>query len=77
MAVKKKASPSIQRFIDKGADVKASKDKDFKNILVRIPRIILTELDERIEKRPWLNRTQWILEAIHEKLRANSDEGSV
>ena len=69
MAVKKKVSPSIERFIDKGADVKASKDKRFKNILVRMPTSILTQLDSWIENKPWINRTQWIVEAIHEKLK--------
>lgn len=69
MTVKKKISPELERFIDKGADVKASKDKGFKNILVRMPTSVLTELDESLENKPWLNRTQWIVEAIHEKLK--------
>ena len=72
MAVKKKISTSMEKFIDKGADVKASKDKGFKNILVRMPTGILTELNETIEKKPWLNRTQWIVEAIYERLNRNT-----
>lgn len=72
MAVKKRSTPSVENFIDNGADVKASKEnKRFKNILIRIPAAILTELDFCVEKKPWLNRTQWIVEAIHEKIKSD------
>ena len=75
MTVKKKVAPSISSFIDKGADVKGKKHKGFKNILVRMPIAILDELDEFIEKKPWvINRTQWIIEAIHQKLKSDSNE---
>jgi hypothetical protein len=72
MAVKKKMSTSMERFIDKGAPVKASKEKEFKNILVRMPASILTKLDEVLEKTPWVNRTQWIVEAIYERLNRST-----
>lgn len=73
MAVKKKISTSMDKFIDKGAAVKASKEKEFRNILVRIPADILDELDAYlILNKPWLNRTQWIVEAIHERLKRNT-----
>ena len=68
MAVKKKINQSLNSFIDKGADVKATKERGFKNVLIRIPQNFLTEIDEALEKKPWLTRTQWIVEAIHEKL---------
>jgi len=71
MAVKKKIDNTIKSFIDNGADVKASKDKDFKNVLIRIPTNVLNRLDERIEKKPWMNRTQFIVEAIDDKLESN------
>lgn len=71
MAVKKKIDTGIEKFIDKGADVKASKEKDFKNVLVRLPINVLHRLDERIEKKPWMNRTQFIVEAIDDKLESN------
>jgi hypothetical protein len=70
MAVKKQIY--LSKFIDKGADVKVSKEKEFKNVLVRIPTSILTNLDEVLEKTPWLNRTQWIVEAINERLTRNT-----
>lgn len=68
MAVKKKITPSVDSFIDKGADVKAKKEKGFKNILVRVPTKILDDLDNLLEQKPWLNRTQLIVESISEKL---------
>lgn len=75
MAVKKRSAPSVENFIDKGADVKSSKDsKSFKNVLIRIPTSILTQLDHWVEKKPWLNRTQWIVEAIHDKIKSDFDE---
>jgi hypothetical protein len=75
MAVKKKISPAAESFIDKGADVKSSKDsKSFKNVLIRIPTSILTQLDYVIEKKPWLNRTKWIVEAINDKIKSDLDE---
>lgn len=69
MSVKRKATSSISNFIDKGAAVKASKEKEFKNILIRVPHTLLSELDALIEKKPWVTRTQWILDSIHEKLK--------
>jgi hypothetical protein len=68
MSVKKKVTFTVDSFIGKGADVKESKEKGFKNILIRMPIGILSELDAWVEKKPWINRTQWIVEAIHEKL---------
>lgn len=74
MAVKKKLASSIERFIDKGADVKGNKNKGFKNILIRIPINVLEQLDELIETKPWINRTQWVVEAIHIKLKCDTGE---
>lgn len=68
MAVKKKISPDMDKFIDKGAGVKPSKECIFKNILVRMPNTILNQIDELVAYKPWVNRTQWIVEAVHEKL---------
>jgi hypothetical protein len=74
MVVKKKIETSVNSFIDKGADVKASKYKEFQNILVRVPIGILNELDSSVEKKPWLTRTQWVVEAINEKLKSDFNE---
>jgi hypothetical protein len=75
MAVKKKISPATENYIDKGADVKSCKDnKSFKNVLIRIPTSILTQLDNIVEKKPWINRTQWIVEAINYKIKNYLDE---
>lgn len=74
MAIKKKISRSMENFIDKGSSVKITKEKGFKNILIRIPVEILNELDRLLEKKTWLNRTQLIIEAIHEKLNCDAKE---
>ena len=57
--------------IDKGADVKEHKNKGFKNILIRIPMDILEDLDKLLRKKTWLNRTQLIIESLHEKLNCD------
>ncbi len=72
MEVKKKVRDSKGRFIDKAISLKIKKDKSFKNVLIRIPTSVLTELDTWVQKKPWINRTQLIVEAIHEKLTNES-----
>jgi len=74
MTVKKKKDLSINNFIARGAQVKSNRGTSFKNILVRIPESLLTELDELLEDKPWLTRTPWIVEAINEKLKREIDE---
>jgi hypothetical protein len=69
MAVKKKIVKNVDRFIDKGADVKTKKESKFKNVLVRIPSEILEEISNLIKIKPELNRTLWIIEALREKLK--------
>ncbi len=68
MVIKKK----ISDFIDKGADVKGNKEKEFKNILLRVPQSILKQLEETLGKKPWVSRNQWIIDSIHEKLKQDS-----
>lgn len=75
MSVKKKSTASIDNFISKGADVKSSRYSDFRNILIRVPVGVLQEVDKEIQKKPWVNRTQWIVEAIHEKLTREDNDG--
>lgn len=74
MSVKKKIIWSVEKFINNGADVKSGKEKLFKNVLIRIPMDILNQLDESVEKKPWLTRTQWVVNAIHEKLNSDQNE---
>lgn len=69
MAVRKKVDNSLQKFISKGAQVKEKKDDDFKNVLIRVPINVLMDLDESVRKKPWTTRTQWIIEAIYERLQ--------
>jgi hypothetical protein len=76
MVVKKKINKETERFIDKGAEVKAIKEMEFKTVLIRIPMSILMELDAFLKrKKPWVNRTQWIIEALYGKLREVIDDG--
>lgn len=74
MAVKKKMNASVEKFIEQGASVKLVDEKAFKNVLIRIPYGLLLELDEWNTRKPWINRTQWIVEAIHEKLKRDLNE---
>ena len=74
MTVKKKTSTAIESFIDKGADVKAKKEKSFKNVLIRVPTELLDQIEYSLEIKSWMTRTQWIVEAIDEKVRMEFDE---
>lgn len=61
-------------FISKGAAVKADKEKsgEYKDILIRVPNFILEHIAKDIEKKPWMNRTQWILDAVAAKIDQES-----
>jgi len=74
MAVKKKVNRSVEAFIENGAEVKSSKGKHFKNILIRVPNEILVRLDAAKSRKPWYTRTQWVVTAIHEKLNSDANE---
>lgn len=74
MAVKKRIVRSMENFIEKGADVKSNKGKNFKNVLIRVPTDILRRLDQAVGKKPWYTRTQWVVTAIHEKLNSEANE---
>jgi len=69
MSVKKKLQNSVDKFIDQGADVRTAKGAGFKNVLIRIPTDILSEIDACVERKPWITRTQWVVEAIHCRLK--------
>ncbi len=53
-------------FINNGGQVKADqKDKvEFSNILIRVPNSILKDVGICLSRKPWMNRTQWVMEAI-------------
>lgn len=73
MAVKKKKDTTIESFIDKGASVKASKEKGFKNILISVPLYLLSEIKAALDNDPGLRRNRWIVEAIKAKLKSDED----
>lgn len=71
MVIKPKAyKKEIHSFIEKGGDVASDKKKnvEFTVLSIRVPNIILKELDEELEKKPWVSRNHWIVEALAEKL---------
>ena len=59
-----------ETFISKGGDVASDKKEanEFINILLRMPTDMLKTIDIFLKKKPWTTRTQWIVEAIHDKL---------
>jgi len=73
MTVKKKVNASMNDFIAKGADSRGI-IYDFKNILIRVPGSILIEMDHCVKQKPWINRTQWVIEAILDKIKRDVDE---
>lgn len=69
MAVKPRTEKEIEAFIEEGASVKSDKVvTPCSMIQLRTPICYLERIDECIRKEPHLNRTQWIMGAIVEKL---------
>lgn len=73
MTIKRKAEIDRLNFISKGGAVSSDKKEkgEFRDVLLRVPNFILEHIAQDIEKRPWLNRTQWILDAVAEKIEAS------
>jgi hypothetical protein len=57
----------IRKIVNKGGG--STVKEDWTMISVRLPDILLRELDAATEKRFGLSRNAWILEAIQEKLK--------
>jgi len=65
------------RYIAGGAHVKSDMEikiekPDWKTICLRIPNHIFEAVDQKVKERAALTRTAWILEAIQQKLKAES-----
>ncbi len=59
----------IEKIIDKGGRSAKDSSKDgWTMITVRIPTILLKEMDIQTEKRFGLSRNAWILESFQQKL---------
>ena len=72
MAVSKPLSPEEKnKIIDKGQKNYIHKIEST-SVLFRIPISILEKVDAKVKERPWMTRTQWIMEAIEVKLNENS-----
>lgn len=67
------------KIIQKGghvlADIKSNKDK-YKFFNIRLPMDMSLAIDEEVSKRVGINKTGWILECIHEKLKKGKIEES-
>jgi len=71
--LKNKENKKRDKFISNGGHVLSDKKGkiEFTNVLVRIPNFLLKELDDLVQQKPWLTRTQWIVEALHEKIKSD------
>ena len=67
---KEKEEKERESFISKGGEVSSDKKvrANFTSIILRVPDKILNRIDLELDKKPWMNRTQWIVEAIADKL---------
>lgn len=69
---------TIDKLIDKGARVKEdNKDDEEKmhyNLNLRVPVDLFLDMEEVHQKRVGISRTGWILEAIQEKIRRDSND---
>lgn len=82
MSVKKKIDKLEEleytmHYISGGANVKSDMElkidkPNWKTIALRIPIEIFEAVDEKVKERAALTRTAWILEAIQQKLKAES-----
>lgn len=68
---------NVDDLISKGAKVrednKVPKNDGFEFINLRIPSKLLESLALVLDKRVGISRTGWILEAIHEKIKRDSE----
>jgi hypothetical protein len=71
MGVSKPREKDVEALIEKGAKVKEDcKSKEWFIVNLRISKSMLEDVDEAVEDRVGITRTGWILEAIHERLKA-------
>jgi hypothetical protein len=75
MAIRRKPQ-NVEEFIERGGDVAGDaslhrgRERDFRNVRLRIAKDVLTEIDAAIAKRrSGISRHTWIMEAIVEKLK--------
>lgn len=65
-----------EQFIKGGgfvaADVKQQPEKELKSILIRVKQEAVDQIDSLVENSLGMTRTGWILQAIEEKLKKDS-----
>src|SRR5688572_16517957 len=73
--IEKPNEKAREEFISKGSqtplDLKKQDEKEWTNILLRIKKSALQDIDNKVKQRMGLSRTAWLLEAIQEKLDAD------
>ena len=73
--IEKPDEKAREEFISKGsqspADIKKKDENEWTNILVRIKKSALNDINERLKRRMGMKRNSWVLEAIQEKLDAD------
>lgn len=75
--LEKKEPPTLEEMIDKGGEVAADKTEDKKgwtHFTLRIRKDLSADIDEVLEHRVGISKTGWILEAIQEKLRKETND---
>lgn len=71
MVIRRKDPDAERRkFISEGGK-SADTSKEWTNVLFRIPRSMLAEIDSVVESRVGMSRTAWILQVLQEKLEKN------
>lgn len=70
MAIREKKEKNILSIIEKGGKAKMENtSKKRKALLLKVPESLISKVDMKVEEREIINRTDWILEAIQEKLK--------
>lgn len=49
------------------------KNNDFREILLRVPNSLIQAISKDLEGKPWMNRTQWIMDAIAAKIEGKNE----
>jgi hypothetical protein len=75
VVMKKDPESERRRFIEKGGSVVSDvkETSSWTNICLRIPRKMVSDIDDIVIGRVGFTRTTWILQALQEKLISKDD----
>lgn len=76
VVIKKDIELERRRIIDRGgSSAEDYKEKsEWKNICLRIPKEMVTEIDKVVKENIGFTRTSWILQTLQQKLKENQNE---